>query len=135
MVVITQDQTKVLIIRHFGISFSENPQVLIHYTPHGRGHITGCVERFCSFYVDITGEGQPIFLKSRIFNRLHLKRMQANITEPVVIITKRKQAGNGPHNRSCADTLGSQPLTLASSRFRGLRLISTVFVLARKNFV
>ena len=24
-------------------------------TPHGRGHITGYVEHFCSFYVDITG--------------------------------------------------------------------------------
>ena len=25
-------------------------------TPHERGHITGCVEHFCSFYVDITGD-------------------------------------------------------------------------------
>ena len=25
-------------------------------TPHGRGHITGYVKHFCSFYVDITGD-------------------------------------------------------------------------------
>ena len=25
------------------------------HTPHGRGHITGYVKHFCSFYVDITG--------------------------------------------------------------------------------
>ena len=26
------------------------------HTPHGRGHITGYVKHFCSFYVDITGD-------------------------------------------------------------------------------
>ena len=25
-------------------------------TPHGRGHITGYVKHFCSFYADITGD-------------------------------------------------------------------------------
>ena len=30
--------------------------LLLANTPHGRGHITGYVKHFCSFYVDITGD-------------------------------------------------------------------------------
>ena len=50
--------------------------VMISHTPHGRGHITGCVKHFWTFYVGTTGYGRSIFATSRILNRLHLKRMQ-----------------------------------------------------------
>ena len=38
--------------RPFGHLLTHNTS----HTPHGRGHITGYVKHFCSFYVDITGD-------------------------------------------------------------------------------
>ena len=37
-------------VRKYGFEYA------ITYTPHGRGHITGYVKHFCSFYVDIAGD-------------------------------------------------------------------------------